>query len=223
MVIIMIKKVIFDMDGLIFDSERVFMRELSEVARGYGYKVTEENYISSLGLNGDALYELKKSIYGEDYPHYAISRKTRERVDALALRGKLPVKDGIRELLEFLKENKIPCAVASSTHKRYVEKYLASAGLREYFSSVIGGDMASASKPDPEIFLVAAAATPPDECLVLEDSENGIKAASRAGMRVVCIPDMVYPSEDVKRLTAAVYNTAGEVIDYIRSDCNGAE
>lgn len=212
----MIKKVIFDMDGLIFDSERVFMRELTEVARGYGYSVTEENYVQSLGLTGDALYRLNMRIYGEDYPHYEISKKTRERVDALAVSGKLPVKNGIRELLSFLMENKLPCAVASSTHKRYVEKYLDAAGLRGYFGTVIGGDMALKSKPDPEIFLIAAGNNPPSECLVLEDSENGIKAASRAGMQVVCIPDMVYPSETVERLTAAVCETADEVIDYIK-------
>lgn len=210
------EKVIFDMDGLIFDSERVFMRELTAVAEEYGYKVTEENYVRSLGLTGDTLYELQKSIYGSDYPHYEISRKARERVDAIALTTGLPVKPGIPELLEFLRKAGIPCAVASSTHARYVIKYLDAAGLRGYFETVIGGDMTAKSKPEPDIFLCAAKGTPPGRCLVLEDSTNGIIAASRAGMPVICIPDMTYPAEDIKKLTAAVIDTASDVINIIK-------
>lgn len=212
---VMIEKVIFDMDGLIFDSERVFMRELAAVAKDYGYNVTEENYVRSLGLTGDTLYKLKREIYGDDYPHYEISRKARDRVDNIALTGGLPIKSGIRELLEFLSENKIPCVVASSTHARYVEKYLEASGLRKYFDKIIGGDMVSKSKPEPDIFLAAVGDTVPKDCLVLEDSINGIIAASRAGIPVVCIPDMVYPPEDIKALTAAVFESAYDVIEFI--------
>ena len=203
------------MDGLIFDSERVFMRELSAVAKSYGYEITESDYVRSLGLTGDTLYELQKEIHGNDYPHYEISHKARDRVDILAQTGGLPVKSGICELLEFLSEKKIPCAVASSTHARYVEKYLEASGLRKYFDKVIGGDMVSKSKPEPDIFLAAAGDTAPENCLVLEDSINGIIAASRAGIPVICIPDMVYPTDDIKALTAAVVNTAAEVIELI--------
>lgn len=211
-----IKKVIFDMDGLIFDSERVFMGELSIVAADYGYNITEENYVKSLGLTGDTLYRQQKDIYGDDYPHYEISRKARERVDNIANSCGLPVKSGIRELLGFLSENKIPCVVASSTHARYVEKYLEVSGLRKFFDKIIGGDMVSRSKPEPDIFLAAADTASPADCLVLEDSINGIIAASRAGIPVICIPDMVYPTEDIKALTEAVVNTAYDVIELIK-------
>ena len=210
-----IKKVIFDMDGLIFDSERVFMGELAAAAKDYGYNITTESYVKSLGLTGDTLYKLQKEIYGDDYPHYEISRKARDRVDSIAIKGGLPVKSGIRELLEFLSENNIPCVIASSTHVRYVEKYLEASGLRQYFDKIIGGDMVSKSKPEPDIFLAAADDTAPEDCLVLEDSINGITAASRAGIPVVCIPDMVYPADDIKALTAAVVNTAYDVIGLI--------
>ncbi len=210
-----VKRVIFDMDGLIFDSERVFMNELRDVAGGYGYNITEENYVKTLGLTGDALYTLNKSVYGSGYPHYELSRMARERVDKIALSSGLPVKPGIDPLLSFLYNENIPCSVASSTHLRYVEKYLAAANLRQYFDTVIGGDMVSKSKPEPDIFLAAAKNTPRGECIVLEDSENGIIAAARAGIPVICIPDMVFPSADIKALTAAVMTTADEVIEYI--------
>lgn len=210
------EKIIFDMDGLIFDSERVFMGELAVVARDYGYEVTEENYVKSLGLAGDTLYNQQKSIYGEDYPHYEISRKARDRVDNIALSTGLPVKRGIRELLIFLSDNNIPCAVASSTHVRYVEKYLEAANIKKFFRTIIGGDMVPKSKPEPDIFLEAAGNTPPERCLVLEDNTNGIIAASRAGIPVICIPDMVYPTADIKALTEAVVDTAHEVINLIK-------
>ncbi|MGM9937677.1 MAG: HAD family hydrolase [Candidatus Ornithomonoglobus sp.] len=210
------QKVIFDMDGLIFDSERVFMRELRAVAKNYGYDITEEKYVQTLGLTGDALLKKKTEQYGADYPHYELSRLTRARVDAIALNEGLPVKPGIRELLIFLNDSGIPCAVASSTHTEYVEKYLEASGLRLYFDTVTGGDMAERSKPEPDIFLIAAGSTPPGRALVLEDSENGIIAASRAGIPVICIPDMAYPAKEIKQLTAGVVSSAADVIDIIR-------
>ncbi|MGN0162967.1 MAG: HAD family hydrolase [Candidatus Ornithomonoglobus sp.] len=210
------EKVIFDMDGLIFDSERVFMRELRAVAKNYGYDITEEKYVQTLGLTGDTLLKKKTEQYGEDYPHYELSRQTRDRVDAIALSEGLPVQPGIKELLTFLNDSKIPCAVASSTHTEYVEKYLAASGLRGYFDTVIGGDMAERSKPEPDIFLISAGSTPPGKALVLEDSANGIIAASRAGIPVICIPDMTYPTEEIRKLTAGVVSTAADVIDIIR-------
>lgn len=210
------EKIIFDMDGLIFDSERVFMRELRAVAKNYGYDITEEKYVQTLGLTGDTLLKKKTEQYGTDYPHYELSRQARDRVDAIALSGGLPVQPGIKELLIFLNDSGIPCAVASSTHTGYVEKYLEASGLRGYFDTVIGGDMAERSKPEPDIFLIAAGSTPPDKALVLEDSTNGIIAASRAGIPVICIPDMTYPTKEIKRLTAGVVRSAADVTDIIR-------
>lgn len=211
-----IKKVIFDMDGLIFDSERLFMRELGKVMAEYGYTLTEENYIKMLGLTKDALYGMAKEMYGSDYPHYEISAKARERVNNISVRDGMPVKDGIRELLICLKEKNIPCVVASSTHREYVELYLKTSNLSEYFCEIIGGDMAKRSKPEPDIFLTALGDTPAQNALVLEDSKNGIIAAHRANIPVICIPDMVYPNAETQALTYAVVNSAHDVINFIR-------
>lgn len=206
------QKVIFDMDGLIFDSERIFMRELGEAMKGYGYEMRREDYIKTLGLTGKALSDMTRGIYGEDYPHEKLSRMAREKVDEIALNGEMPVKQGITKLLEFLKANNIPCAVASSTHTRYVKKYLDIAGLLKYFDAVIGGDMVSRSKPEPDIFLAALDKTLPQNALVLEDSENGIIAASRAGIPVICIPDMAFPRDEIRSLALAVAESAQDVI-----------
>lgn len=212
------KKVIFDMDGLIFDSERVFMHELGEVMKPHGYIMRRENYIKTLGLTADALKEKVLEIYGADYPHEEFSRITRDRVGEIARAGKLPLKDGIRELLVWLKEHNIPCAVASSTKRRYVLDYLNAAGIEGYFEVVIGGDDVPRSKPEPDIFLAALGDISPGDALVLEDSENGILAASRAGIPVICIPDMLYPRDEIKALTAAVVIQAKGVIGMIENN-----
>ena len=209
-------KVIFDMDGLIFDSERVFMRALRAEAENFGYTITEEDYQQTLGLAGEALFKKTTELYGAEYPHCELSRLARARVDATALNEGLPIKSGIRELLMFLKYSGIPCAVASSTHTEYVERYLEASGLRRYFDTVIGGDMVRCSKPEPDIFLIAAGSTPAVNTLVLEDSENGIIAASRAGIPVICIPDMVYPSEEIQRLTVGIVRSASDITEIIR-------
>lgn len=209
------RKVIFDMDGLIFDSERLFMQALGKVMAQYGYTLTAENYIKMLGLTKEALSGTAKALYGTDYPHEEISAKARSYMDKVARTRGLPIKKGIKQLLSYLKKNNIPCAVASSTHRRYVELYLETAGLSEFFSEVIGGDMVEKSKPNPDIFLAALGNTNPRNALVLEDSKNGILAAYRAGIPVICIPDMTHPDEETAPLLYAVADSAEDVIKYI--------
>ena len=213
------KLVIFDMDGLIFDSERLFMRELKKVMKDYGYELTEEIYIRLLGLNSDLLKEEMLGIYGEDYPIAEISIKARENVTVCARNGDLTVKEGIRELLEFLENENIPCTVASSTGIRYVKEYLQIAGLDGYFSDITGGESVKRSKPEPDIFLKACEkfGVKPKDALVLEDSENGIRAAHAAGIRVVCIPDMKYPSREFLNMTRLCIDRADKLISYLKT------
>lgn len=211
-----VKKVIFDMDGLIFDSERLFMRELGHVMKKNNYILTEENYKKMLGLTQDALYNMAKGMYGDSYPHYEISAEARRHMDKIARENGLPIKNGIHELLIFLKEKNIPCVVASSTHREYIELYLKTSGLDEYFSAVTGGDMVGRSKPAPDIFLYALGDTPPQNALVLEDSKNGILASHNAGIPVICIPDMTYPDEEIKPFIYATVNSASDVINLIK-------
>lgn len=211
-----LKKVIFDMDGLIFDSERIFMNEETEVMKDYGYILTEEKYVKTLGLTGETLLNQMRSMYGADYPFTEISQKSRARVNNIALSGGLPIKYGIIPLLDFLTQKNIPCCVASSTHRKYVEQYLSAAGLRKYFTAVIGGDSVSHSKPEPDIFLAALGDTNPADALVLEDSTNGIIAAHRANIPVICIPDMLVPNEETGKLTLSVVSSALDVINIIK-------
>jgi HAD superfamily hydrolase (TIGR01509 family) len=198
--------VIFDMDGLIFDTERVFMEQLSVAMAEKGYRLSREVYCKSLGMSGENLEKLMLSEYGVDYPFYEMGRAARERVDIIAATVGLQIKAQIPELLDTLKKQGVKCTVASSTRSDVVERYLKDAGLREYFSVIVGGEMVDRSKPEPDIFLLACekSGLKPEQALVLEDSENGVRAAAAAGIPVICVPDLKQPGEEIGRLANAL-------------------
>ncbi|MDD6483129.1 MAG: HAD family phosphatase [Clostridiales bacterium] len=202
----MIRLAVFDMDGLIFDTERLFMDELAEVMRSEGYELTLESYLEILGLNNEAVKRKMLAFYGEDYPFEEMNEKVRAALDKLARSEGLPVKPGIRELLEFLNKNGVSCAVASSTQSAFVRDYIKQSSLDEFFDVIIGGDMVERSKPEPDIFLEAARriGVSPNDAVVLEDSENGIRAGAAAGMKVICIPDMKQPAPELARCLFAL-------------------
>ena len=190
---------LFDMDGLLFDSEQLFMEQLASVMADYGYHLTREVYVHTLGMRGEPLRQYMQNIYGQNYPFEECSREAGRRVLQIAEHVGLRVKPQITEALEMLHRHQKQCAVSSSTDSAHVRKYLESAGMMRYFSVIIGGDMVLAAKPDPEIFLTAASqcGVQPEETVVLEDSENGIRAAHAAGMGIICVPDLVHPSAEL--------------------------
>jgi len=208
---------IFDMDGLIFDTERIFMKLLQEVARELGYEVTEQQFVQTLGMAKMDCIAVMKGHLGPDYPSLEISNETRARMNALAAEQPMPLKPGIRQLLEDLQERAVPCCVASSSPKATVELYLKQTGLDGHFSFIMSGDNLTHSKPDPEIFLACLQhyGVPPQEAVVLEDSEPGIRASVRAGIPVICIPDMKEPCEELRQQCLLAAGDAFEVRDYL--------
>ncbi|MBE6010815.1 MAG: HAD family phosphatase [Lachnospiraceae bacterium] len=205
---------IFDMDGLLFDTERLFMNKRAEILPEYGYVHREEDYIRTLGTSGDQLLRILAEIYDSDYPADEISQRSRVAQLAHMREHGAPVKDGIKDLLVWIAKNKVPCCVATSTAAVHADEILMLGDIRQYFSFIIGGDQVSHSKPHPEIFLTAckAGGVVPEKAVVLEDSENGILAADAAGIPVICIPDMKYPDADIAKKTAAIVKTAADVI-----------
>ena len=180
------KVAIFDMDGLIFNTERQFFKFESMVHKKYGYPSRIEDFTQTLGLSFASVKEVHKKIFGEDFSTEQIFKETRELVAKDVEENGLEIMKGIPELLEFFKENGTICCIASSTVTPMVEKYLNIAGIRDYFKHIIGGDQVKNSKPNPEIFLKALGKTPfnKDEAVIFEDSENGIRAAHAAGIPV---------------------------------------
>lgn len=193
------KACLFDMDGLIFDTERSFMEQLSVVMDEYGYRLTREIYCEMLGLGGEVLRRKMKGYFGQDYPFSEISREAVRRVNRIAETVGLTVKPEICDVLSVMMERGIPCAVASSSRSERVRRYMEIVGLAEYFQVIIGGERVSHSKPAPDIFLLAARelGVSPEECVVLEDSENGVCAGGKAGCTTICVPDLKMPGREV--------------------------
>lgn len=190
---------LFDMDGLIFDSEQLFMEQLAAVMADHGYHLSRDIYVHTLGMGGEPLRNYMQGIYGQNYPFEECGQEAGRRVLQIAEHIGLRIKPQIAEALEMLCSHHKQCAVASSTNSSQVKKYLEITNLMQYFSVIIGGDLVSATKPDPEIFLTAASqcGAQPEETVVLEDSENGIRAAHAAGMGTICVPDLVQPSVEL--------------------------
>ncbi len=197
---------IFDMDGLIFDTELIFMNQLAVAMAEKGYSLSRKVYEDSLGMTGEPLKQLMLSEYGQEYPFEEMGEKARAMVDIIADTVGLPVKPQIRPLLEWLKEQEIICAVASSSPSDAVQHYLEKAELLPFFKEIIGGEMVERSKPEPDIFLLACKKCNvlPEKAVVLEDSENGIRAAYAAGIKNICVPDLKWPCEEVQRLIGAI-------------------
>ncbi len=211
------KAVIFDMDGVIFDSERLVLEGWLALGKKYGILDIEKIYPKCIGVNAVASKQVFLDFYGEDFPYDAYKQETSADYHAKYDGGRLPLKPGIRELLQYLKEKGYHIGLASSTRYEVVSQQLKDAGLLPYFEALTCGDMVKKSKPEPDIFLKAAETlgVQPEECIVIEDSYNGIRAASRAGMFPIMVPDMIAPDEEMQQLASEILSDLYEVKGFL--------
>lgn len=188
---------IFDMDGLLLDTERVCMRIFKQACDAQNLPFYQDTYLSIIGRNSAGIDAILRDAYGEDLDR--LHAEWRTRYNQVVLHEAIPVKEGVVELLKWLKKNGVPTAVATSTQKEVALVKLKLAGLDHYFDSITTGCEVSHGKPDPEIYLLAASrlSIPPAECLAFEDSNNGVRAAVAANMITYQIPDLVQPCDEV--------------------------
>lgn len=212
--------VVFDMDGVIFDSENLVIKCWQIVADKYHIPDIEQACHECLGINAALTRELMKKRYGEDFPYDTYKKEMSALFHEQAAGGKLPQKPGIKELLQYLREKNVKTAVASSTRREVVERELEEGGLLHYFDSVICGDMVERSKPEPDIFLKACESldVKPQKAFAIEDSYNGIRAAYRAGMQPVMVPDLAEPTEEMRKLTLTILPSLHEVKAYFEKE-----
>ena len=214
----MITAVIFDMDGLMIDSERVTFEGYKHVLAKHNLTLSLEAYKTLLGKPVKAVYELFHKDYGDDFEE-TIKAVHQYMADLFENEG-VPLKEGLIELLKYLKENDYKTIVATSSQRHRVDHILELSGLQKYFDDSICGDEVTKGKPDPEVFLKSCQklGITPDEALVLEDSESGINAAYSAGIKVICIPDLKYPDHKFAIMTNKIMDNLSNVRDYLANE-----
>lgn len=213
----MIKAVIFDMDGLMFDTEALAKEAWLQVGAKLGRPITEAHIARVRGSTPAASAAVFREIFGADFDYPKAKAMRNAIVEEVIDRQGVPIKRGLVGLLEQLDRHGLKAAVASSSPRRTVEKYLALAGVSRYFNCVVGAEDVTRSKPAPDAFLLAARRLqiPPEACLALEDSGNGLQGAHRAGMKVICIPDIAPPSKECLSLASKVFPDLTYVFDWI--------
>ncbi len=189
----MLKAVLFDMDGVLFDSERVSQIVFIDICKNYGYNISKEQVVETLGLT----YNDTKNYFCEqisaNFPYEEIVTSLEQDLIKMAYNGNLPLKENVVEVLKALKSKNILTSVSSSNTKLSVYSYLDAYKLNNMFDVIVTGDDVNNGKPSPEIFNKTADLLNinNEECLVVEDSLNGLKAAKLAKMTTVMIPDLI--------------------------------
>lgn len=209
----MIKAVIFDMDGLILDTEKLLVKYWCQAANEAGFSMQREHALNIRSLARKFAIPYLQGLFGGDFDYVKIrSRRMELMAQHLSEHG-LETKPGITQLLDFLDEKKIPAAIATATDIQRTEDYLGRVGLLGRFSRIVCAAMVESGKPKPDIYLYAAQqlGLPPEECMALEDSPNGVRSASSAGCVTVMVPDLTQPDEELMGLIFAKADTLADL------------
>lgn len=215
-----ISAVIFDMDGLMFDSESLSRDEWEKVARNNGISIPGHIINQTLGLTCSDIKSLIQKHFDEEGIAVDAAALYRER-NVLLLesieRDGVPAKPGLYELIAHIQKKRFRMAVASSASPQKVEALLRKSDLLDVFDAILHGGDVKNGKPAPDIFLATAKRLEllPGECLVLEDSANGVVAANAAGMPVIMVPDQIAPTDEIRGLAFKVLSSLNEVISLI--------
>ncbi len=214
---ILYKAVVFDMDGVIFDSERAVMQCWKEVASRHNIPDIEKAILACTGTTMVRTREIMLNLYGADFPYDEYARESSAIFHSRYDGGRLPMKPGVKELLTFLNEHDKKIALASSTRQQVVTDELRDAGIIEYFDRIICGDMVSRSKPAPDIFLKACEELniSPSDSYAIEDSYNGIRAAHAGGLHPIMVPDLLPADEEMQSLAEIVLPSLTSVMEYL--------
>lgn len=211
------KAIVFDMDGVLFDTERICGIVWMEICKEIGFKDGEIALKNCTGLNRES----ERRYFEEHHPdidfEWFINRLTKD-FTAYTDRNGIPLKTGTRELLTWLKGNMWKTAMATSSRMEAALHHLEMTGLREMFDEIITGDMVKKGKPDPEIYLTACEklCVKPEETYAVEDSRNGLHSANNAGMRAILVPDLIEPTEDMLEIAYRREETLLDVLEFLK-------
>lgn len=211
--------VIFDMDGVLLDTESLVLRCWQQLASDYHLTEVRRVFLSTVGTTRAYTAEVLRTQYGSAFPSEQFEQQISQLFHRIADRDGIPLKPGAREILSDLSAHGCRIGLASSTRQETVEHELHQAGLAHYFDRIVGGDRIAHSKPAPDIYLAACRGmgVQPQDAFAVEDSYNGIRAAHQAGMQPVMIPDLLPPTPEITALCHAVFPDLHRFLDYLKS------
>ena len=215
----MIKAVIFDKDGTLHDTEKVYHRAWREAAARTGVPRIMEFVAVCTGTNFARTEELWQEFYGDAFEFRPFWELRNAIYDEMIEAEGLPIKQGAYELLDYLKDNGYKIGLATSTNAPRVERHLLKSDMKKYFDAVVTGDTVPKGKPAPDIFLIAAErlGVGPALCMGVEDSFNGVRAVKAAGMYTVMAPDMIQPTKEILDLTDSCVEELGQIISILEN------
>lgn len=211
----MIKAVISDMDGVILDSEKLYVRFWCEAGNFYGYPMKREHALGIRSMARPFAIERLQGWFGGGFDYDSVRNKRIELMDAYVRENGIEPKPGAEKLLSWLKENGYKVALATATPADRAAEYLRRVGLLGYFDEVVSSRMVKNGKPKPDVYLLAAERLgfEPQDCLALEDSVNGVRSAAAAGCKTVLVPDLDDPRDELSEL---LYDIADGLWDVAR-------
>lgn len=215
----MIKAVVFDMDGVIFDSEKLYRKHWMITGEEYGIPADTMKELCNLiaGATKENNEKLMKSRFGQDFDYMEFRERTMTRMDQDILENGLELKLGVHELFSYLKEHGYLIGLATSTGQERAERNLRNAGILDVFDQIVYGGTVPRGKPYPDIYIKACEllGVRPEEAMGIEDSLNGVKASALAGLYTVMVVDLIEPTQECREQANQIYDSLFDVISLL--------
>lgn len=201
------------MDGTLIDTEKYYRECWPKAMAAFGFEMSDAQALEMRSMGRPFAPIHLKKVFGESLDYHQVRNKRKELVEECIRERGIQLKPGAIEILQWLRENKIPAAVATATDMERTERYLKMLGIYEYFDRLISATMVAEGKPSPDIYLYACAemGMEPGDCIAVEDSPNGVKSAYRAGCKVVMVPDQSRPDAELEKMLYACVDNLNDL------------